>query len=404
MLKFLFAASVLICYAQCFLPRPNTKLKNELRYSSLVGCGSEDIPVDTSIICSDNLNKLSNRDVKNGRELVERKNRYSFCGLSTQEVVLKWETPPKRIFFLVKRDLDIKIVLEAVEMMLQRELIIYLETSILRETILSSLYLHSAGLRNRTTLDESILIIDEKHLDEGVDFIITFGGDGLLLHCNTLFGPRMIPPTMCFDFGSLGFLAPFKYNDFEKEIDLVLSGLTKLTLRMRLECSVYRNQILIDTYNVLNEAVIDRGPSPFLSAIDLDCDDSYLTTVQGDGLIIATPTGSTAYSLAAGGSMVHPSVPAILITPICAHSLSFRPVLLPDSAVLTCTVPEDARSSGWVSFDGKYRQELQCGDKIVIRMSSHLFPTINRVSYTADWFDALRSQFMFNLRPRQKKL
>jgi len=101
-----------------------------------------------------------------------------------------------------------------------------------------------------------------------------------------------------------------------------------------------------ESYSVLNEAVIDRGPSPYLSVLDLACDDEYITTLQGDGIIFATPTGSTAYSLAAGGSIVYPSVPTILLTPICAHSLSFRPMMLPDSAVLTCEVPEDCRSSG----------------------------------------------------------
>ena len=149
----------------------------------------------------------------------------------------------------------------------------------------------------------------------------------------------------------------------------------------------------LGSFHILNEIVIDRGPSPFLAIIELECDQQYLTTVQGDGIIVATPTGtywlaylsnlmclrrisqeadkigkklfqstrisfplgSTAYSLAAGGSMVHPSVPAILLTPICAHTLSFRPLLLPDSSVLICSIPVDCRSSGWVSFDGKFR-------------------------------------------------
>lgn len=102
--------------------------------------------------------------------------------------------------------------------------------------------------------------------------------------------------------------------------------------------------------------------------------------------------------------MVHPSVPAILITPICAHTLSFRPVLLPDSAILSCIVPSDARSSGWVSFDGKSRQELMRGDRLCVKMSPYPMPTMNRLSFTEDWFNALRSQFMFNSRPRQKKL
>lgn len=157
------------------------------------------------------------------------------------------------------------------------------------------------------------------------------------------------------------------------------------------------------TYNVLNEAVVDRGPSPFLAMIDIECDDQYLTTVQGDGIILATPTGSTAYSLAAGGSMVHPSVPAILLTPICAHSLSFRPILLPDSSRLSVSIPLDSRSSSWVSFDGKFRQELQKGDTLEVKMSRFPMPTVNRRNFTGDWFSALRSGFMFNQRGARQR-
>lgn len=80
---------------------------------------------------------------------------------------------------------------------------------------------------------------------------------------------------------------------------------------------------------VLNEVVVDRGPSPYLSNIDLFLDGKHITSVQGDGLIVSTPTGSTAYAVAAGASMIHPSVPAIMVTPICPHSLSFRPIVVP---------------------------------------------------------------------------
>lgn len=158
----------------------------------------------------------------------------------------------------------------------------------------------------------------------------------------------------------------------------VLSGPIVLTLRLRLKCDIYAGDaktpsgrdcdmlswihLLIigsmfcaATFEVLNEVVVDRGPSPYLSVIELSCDSQYLTTAQADGIIIATPTGSTAYSLAAGGSIVYPSVPAILLTPICAHSLSFRPMLLPDSAELTCKIPLECRCNGWVSFDGRHR-------------------------------------------------
>ena len=90
---------------------------------------------------------------------------------------------------------------------------------------------------------------------------------------------------------------------------------------------------------VLNEVVVDRGPSPYLSNVDLFIDGKHVTVVQGDGLIVSTPTGSTAYAVAAGASMIHPSVPAIMITPICPHSLSFRPIVVPagvELKVLEC--------------------------------------------------------------------
>jgi NAD+ kinase len=114
-----------------------------------------------------------------------------------------------------------------------------------------------------------------------------------------------------------------------------IAGHAALTLRSRLSCSITRkNQEGQTAENsttllVLNEVVVDRGPSPYLSNIDLFIEGKHVTSVQGDGLIVSTPTGSTAYAVAAGASMIHPSVPAIMITPICPHSLSFRPIVVP---------------------------------------------------------------------------
>ena len=94
--------------------------------------------------------------------------------------------------------------------------------------------------------------------------------------------------------------------------------------------------------------------------------------------MLATPTGSTAYSVAAGGSMVHPNVQAILLTPICPHSLNFRPIILPDYVEMELRVPDSARVGAWVCFDGKQRQELQRGDSVFIKMSENPVPTINK--------------------------
>jgi len=112
---------------------------------------------------------------------------------------------------------------------------------------------------------------------------------------------------------------------------------------------------------VLNELLLERGPSPYMASLDAYIDDVHLTTVLADGLIIATQTGSTAYSLSAGGSILSPNTAAIAFTPICPHTLSFRPLLLPDSAVIRLEVPRGARSSAWCSFDGRGSRELRVG-------------------------------------------
>ena len=155
-------------------------------------------------------------------------------------------------------------------------------------------------------------------------------------------------------------------------------------------------------FNVLNEVVIDRGSSPYLASLETFCDDTHLTTVQADGIIFSTPTGSTAYSMAAGGSVVHPVVPAILVTPICPHVLSFRSMVFPDHCVIRCTVPQNARSDACVAFDGRYRRLLHRGDSVVIRMSPHPVPTIDRTDHTADWLGSLKRNFNFNTRVDQK--
>lgn len=127
-----------------------------------------------------------------------------------------------------------------------------------------------------------------------------------------------------------------------------------------------------------------------------------LQKVQADGMMIATPTGSTAYSAAAGGSMVHPNVPAILFTPICPHSLNFRPIVLPDYADLELRVGRDARGPAWVSFDGKYRQELQAGDSLRVTMSPNPVATVNRIDQTQDWMHSLDRCFGWSNRMSQK--
>ncbi|CAI0450138.1 unnamed protein product [Linum tenue] len=136
-----------------------------------------------------------------------------------------------------------------------------------------------------------------------------------------------------------------------------------VVLNKRLQCYVIRDEAKNEYETeepilVLNEVTIDRGISSYLTNLECYCDNSFVTTVQGDGLILSTTSGRTAYSLAAGGSMVHPQVPGILFTPICPHSLSFRPLILPENVTVRVQVPFNSRSPAWASFDGKDRKQL----------------------------------------------
>eukprot|EP00573_Skeletonema_grethae_P000169 CAMPEP_0201690330 /NCGR_PEP_ID=MMETSP0578-20130828/3792_1 /ASSEMBLY_ACC=CAM_ASM_000663 /TAXON_ID=267565 /ORGANISM="Skeletonema grethea, Strain CCMP 1804" /LENGTH=531 /DNA_ID=CAMNT_0048175281 /DNA_START=127 /DNA_END=1722 /DNA_ORIENTATION=- len=291
------------------------------------------------------------------------------------------------------------------------------------------------------------------------DLIVTLGGDGTIMYASHVFsGP--VPPILPVAGGSMGFLTPFAREEMLETI-LIALGLKEVTLdenegedakegpddknrlaisqrannnmhieassfsgysdreplafgnnnkicismRMRFDCRIFGSDgTLRARYVVLNEVVIDRGSSPYLASLECFCDDVHLTTVQADGIIFATPTGSTAYSMAAGGSVVHPAVPAIMVTPICPHVLSFRSMVFPDHVVLRCYVPSDARSTACVHFDGKHRTELSRGDSVQIEMSPHPVPTINRVDHSADWLSSLKSNFNFNTRVRQKNI
>jgi NAD+ kinase len=291
------------------------------------------------------------------------------------------------------------------------------------------------------------------------DFVITLGGDGTVLFTSWLF-QRIVPPVLSFALGSLGFLTNFDFADYQAVVDSAIDSGIRVNLRMRFTCTVYRavfdkdkcrkavkkgetgeimmkdvnkggwealeggwsggfttseggkcskdKEIMcfttrpVETFEVINDLVVDRGPSPYVSLLELFGDEHHMTTVQADGLCVATPTGSTAYSLSAGGSLVHPEIPAILISPICPHTLSFRPMLLPDSMELRICVPYNSRSTAWVSFDGRGRVELQQGDHIKITASKYPFPTVCADKQSTDWFHAISRTLKWNERERQK--
>jgi len=320
---------------------------------------------------------------------------------------LTWYKPPLTVL-VIKKVRDAAVIPPFIQLVKwfinEKRMVVWVESAIMDDPVL---------VRNPEFghIQDKLITFKEQtdDLTDKIDFVVCLGGDGTLLYASSLF-QQSVPPIMAFHLGSLGFLTPFKFEDFESQVTHVLEGHAALTLRSRLRCILIKKEeeekgLKPQTDQlVLNEVVIDRGPSPYLSNIDLYLDGKLITSVQGDGLIVSTPTGSTAYAVAAGASMIHPSVPAVMVTPICPHSLSFRPIVVPAGVELKITVSPDSRNTAWVSFDGRMRQELCHGDSLRVTTSIYPIPSICSQDQISDWFDSLAECLHWNVRKKQKTL
>ncbi|GAA5797922.1 hypothetical protein HPULCUR_003318 [Helicostylum pulchrum] len=225
-----------------------------------------------------------------------------------------------------------------------------------------------------------------------VDFAITLGGDGTMLHLSSLF-PKASPPVISFSLGTLCFLMSYKFEKFQHVLNDMIAGKIGLMMRMRLFCSLHQSNGKrieldgkeVDDRQVMNEVTLHRGRYPHLTTIDCFVDDQYLTECVADGLIVSTPTGSTAYSLSAGGPIVHPSVQSMVLTPICPRSLSFRTVLLPPSSNIELKIGDKSRSQIEVSIDGQEIFMLHKGEYVKVRMSKYPIPCVTHISDGSGW-------------------
>ncbi|XP_077581448.1 NAD kinase-like isoform X1 [Stigmatopora nigra] len=328
---------------------------------------------------------------------------------------LTWNTPPKSVL-VIKKIQDATLLQPFKDLCIflteVKNMIVYVEKKVLEDPAISCDDNFGTLTKKFCTFREDLDDISNR-----VDFIICLGGDGTLLYASSLF-QESVPPVMAFHLGSLGFLTPFKFDTYQSQVTQIIEGNAAIVLRSRLKVRVNweREKGVILTkgevdsshkttnYQVLNEVVVDRGPSSYLSNVDLFLDGHLITTVQGDGVIVSTPTGSTAYAVAAGASMIHPNVPAIMITPICPHSLSFRPIVVPAGVELKIMLSREARNTAWVSFDGRRRQEICHGDSISITTSCFPVPCICFRNPVNDWFESLAQCLHWNVRKKQNYL
>lgn len=221
------------------------------------------------------------------------------------------------------------------------------------------------------------------------DAVLVLGGDGTILATSRLCAPRGTP-MLPVHLGRFGFLTEVSPGEVQPALDDLLEGRYHVEERMMLWGEIRRGGARQDSGVGLNEIVVANGPLSRVLHLRMSIDGRYVTTYAADGIIVATPTGSTAYSLSAGGPLVHPRLQTLLVTPICAHTLTARALLIPAEAEVTITIERDPHDSVRVTIDGQRGFPLQVEDEIHIRRAPYCAKILTVGG--ADFYDKLQSK------------
>ncbi len=232
----------------------------------------------------------------------------------------------------------------------------------------------------------------KKGISPDLSCIVVLGGDGTFLSAARFIGARDIP-LMGVKFGEVGFLAETTEDGLFMAVERILEGRFTIEERSRIHVKTMRNQQVLREIDVLNDAVINKAALSRLASCAVYIDSIYLTTFRADGLIVATPTGSTAYSLAAGGPVIHPAVPGIILTPICPFTLTNRPLIIPDSARIEIRL-EGSPSNMILTLDGQEGIPIDPEDRIFLEKSRH---PVKMISFeTQSYFKVLKTRLMWS--------
>src|SRR5579875_2674531 len=232
-----------------------------------------------------------------------------------------------------------------------------------------------------------------EELPDGADLIIVLGGDGTLLSAARFIAGRDIP-LFAVNLGHLGFLTSIQVTELFPELERALRGEHRIGRRRMVDCELVRDGKVIATYSALNDVVITKSELARMIDLDTHVDNHFVAAYKADGLIIATPTGSTAYSLSAGGPVIFPSVAAFCITPICPHMLTNRPVIVPDTSVIHVFSHSD--DAVYLTIDGQIGQRMVKGDRVICRASANIIQLIRPPRML--FFDVLREKLKWGER------
>jgi NAD+ kinase len=240
-------------------------------------------------------------------------------------------------------------------------------------------------------------VADKGTLVAGVDMVVVLGGDGTLLSmadCIAAAGTTI--PILGVNFGSLGFLTEVTLAEMYVALDAVLSGAARVEERMMLQSTTDRRGASLGRHIALNDVVITKAARARMIDLSVSVGDEFVTRVKADGLIVATPTGSTAYNLAAGGPIVQPQVDALILTPIAPHTLTNRPIVIPAESIVRVKPLIEGRDEVFVTFDGQAGFQLQEGDEIHVQRADRPLRLIR--PSTRSYFEVLRQKLKWGER------
>lgn len=230
--------------------------------------------------------------------------------------------------------------------------------------------------------------VAHQDLAGNVDLILVLGGDGTMIATARLVGDLEVP-VLGVNYGGLGYLAEFRIEELYTGLESILSGNFRLDKRVMLSVELHRQDTTVSKHRVLNDVVINKSALARIIEIEAYLNNHFVNSFRADGLIVSTPTGSTAYNLSAGGPVVFPSMNAVVITPICPFTLSNRPIVVPDDATIELLLKTD-QEEVTLTLDGQVGLALNVNDRIVIRKSDVTFNLVQPSN--RNYFDVLRDK------------
>jgi NAD+ kinase len=234
----------------------------------------------------------------------------------------------------------------------------------------------------------TIDVVHESELARQVDLILVLGGDGTMIATSRMIGDVRVP-VIGVNYGGLGYLAEFPLEELFPALESILAGQYQVQQRLMLTVELWRGEELVTRNRVLNDVVVNKSALARIIEIEAYLNEQFVNLFRADGLIVATPTGSTAYNLSAGGPIIYPSMNAVVITPICPFTLSNRPIVVPDDSMIEVRLVTEKEEVA-LTLDGQVGFPLQAGDRAVIRKSKTAFNLVQPPN--RNYFEVLRNK------------